>query len=200
MGFVNWSADPCKDYFNYACVGFMKEAVDLNFASYETHHETIALEYDIILDLLFHDAPDEWPKEFVSHHQNVRIAYSFCRTDQDIHIDLVRELFGAIHQGSDTLLGVLEPKYPVFPFFSMIPTNNTCYVYPAERFLPTQMYSNEEKMKEFSEAFMEHLEESDMEDTASAQSYVDLFFSIEKQLAEVTTLLDQRFKYRRKWC
>ncbi|XP_049523859.1 uncharacterized protein LOC119454075 [Dermacentor silvarum] len=82
MGFVDWKGSPCENYFKYACSGFQKEAVDLNFAVYRPHNEVVDIEYGILIELLFQDGSDQWPSKVLELHNTARQAYRLCRASE----------------------------------------------------------------------------------------------------------------------
>ncbi|XP_070380241.1 uncharacterized protein [Dermacentor albipictus] len=187
MGFVDWKGSPCENYFKYACSGFQKEAVDLNFAVYRPHNEVIDIEYDIISELLFQDGSDQWPSKIFELHKIAKEAYRICRATEGFHADLVRELYSAKSRGVSYVISKFEQLHPIWPFYTPVVGDMKCYLFPPEMFVPVTAYKNEDLMDEFAAAYMNHLKDSGLDETPEVRNDIDFFLNVEKTMAKLST-------------
>ncbi|KAL3238877.1 hypothetical protein MRX96_021897 [Rhipicephalus microplus] len=155
MGFVKWKSNPCDSYFEYACWGFRKEAVDLNYADYRPYHEVMEIEYGILIELLFQDASDQWPTKIVELHRLAKNAYRLCRASEGLHADLVGELYSAKSRGVGFVLSKFEQLHPIWCFYTPVVADDKCYLFPPNMFVPEVLYKSSDFKDEFSIALRE---------------------------------------------
>ncbi|KAH7950511.1 hypothetical protein HPB49_025049 [Dermacentor silvarum] len=186
MGFVDWKGSPCENYFKYACSGFQKEAVDLNFAVYRPHNEVVDIEYGILIELLFQDGSDQWPSKVLELHNTARQAYRLCRASEGLHGDLIKELYSAKSRGVNYVISKFERLHPIWCFYTPLVGDGNCYLFPPVMFVPVTVYKSDDFLEEFVTAFLEHLKDNGLEDTPEVRSDIDFFVDVEKKMAELS--------------
>ncbi|XP_077553590.1 uncharacterized protein LOC144168495 [Haemaphysalis longicornis] len=188
MGFVKWGSNPCDSYFLYACSGFQKEAVDLNLAVYESHHDFISTEYELLVSASFTGEDDTpYGKELF---EDFRRFYTECRTDDSYHFDLIDELETKL--STDSQLSLVT-KYSdardaygdFFVFDVMLEENTSCYLLPPDMFFPHALFDTEGFRGDFIQAFIEYYQDALQPINEVLRGDIEAFFNFQRSLVEI---------------